>query len=49
MNAVIQPMLWGIAMATMLALASGVALDVVVESTQVAAMLDDNAAPAAGR
>lgn len=36
MKAVIQPLAWGIAMASMLALASGVALDLVVGTTQAA-------------
>lgn len=47
MKAVIQPMAWGLAMASMLALASGVALDVVVGSTQAAVMHDDHATHAA--
>ncbi|MCQ4285865.1 DnrO protein [Pseudomonas stutzeri] len=37
MKAVIQPLAWGVAMASMLALASGVALDLVVDSAQAAA------------
>lgn len=36
MKAVIQPLTWGLAMASMLALASGVALDMVVDSAQAA-------------
>lgn len=36
MKAVIQPLAWGVAMASMLALASGVALDLVVDSAQAA-------------
>ncbi|MCG6539878.1 hypothetical protein MCB86_07280 [Pseudomonas sp. KSR10] len=36
MKAVIQPLVWGLAMASMLALASGVALDLVVSPTQAA-------------
>lgn len=35
MKAVIQPLAWGLAMASMLALASGVALDVVVDNALV--------------
>jgi|InoplaM3AM_1038557.scaffolds.fasta_scaffold33247_1 hypothetical protein len=31
MKAIIQPLIWGLAMASMLALASGVALDVVID------------------
>ncbi|MBU0812789.1 MULTISPECIES: hypothetical protein [Stutzerimonas] len=34
MKAVIQPLAWGLAMASMLALASGVALDVVIDTAQ---------------
>lgn len=45
MNAVIQPMLWGLALVSMLAIASGVALDVVVEGTQAA--MNDTAATSA--
>ena len=37
MKAVIQPLAWGLAMASMLALASGVALDMVVDTAQAAA------------
>lgn len=36
MKAVIQPLAWGLAMASMLALASGVALDAVVDTAQAA-------------
>lgn len=36
MKAIIQPLVWGLAMASMLALASGVALDLVVGTTQAA-------------
>ncbi len=43
MKAVIQPFAWGVAMASMLALASGVALDVVVDSTQAAVMHEGHA------
>lgn len=32
MKAIIQPLVWGLAMASVLALASGVALDVVIDS-----------------
>ncbi|MCQ4314990.1 hypothetical protein [Stutzerimonas zhaodongensis] len=46
MKAFIQPMAWGLVMASMLALASGVALDMVVDSTQAAVMHEDHAAPA---
>lgn len=47
MKAVIQPLAWGIAMASMLALASGVALDMVVGSTQAAALHQDHGTHAA--
>lgn len=47
MKALIQPVFWGLALVSMLALASGVALDVVVESTQ-ASVMHDPAATAAG-
>jgi len=36
MKAVIQPLAWGLTLVSMLALASGVALDVVVDTAQVA-------------
>jgi hypothetical protein len=51
MKAVIQPLAWGLAMASMLALASGVALDVVVDTTQAAVMHEGHgthATPSAG-
>lgn len=36
MKAILQPLIWGLAMASMLALASGVALDVVIGSPTTA-------------
>lgn len=42
MKAVIQPLAWGLAMASMLALASGVALDLVVGPTQAAVSQHDH-------
>lgn len=47
MKAVIQHMLWGLALVSMLALASGVALDVVMEGKQ-ATVMHDPAANSAG-
>ncbi len=50
MKAVIQPLAWGLAMATILALASGVALDMAINTTQAAVIHHDHgqsAAPAA--
>ena len=47
MKVVIQPLVWGIAMASMLALASGVALDMVVGTTQAAALHEGHGAHAA--
>ncbi|HCJ28562.1 MAG TPA: DnrO protein [Pseudomonas sp.] len=42
MKAVIQPLAWGLAMASMLALASGVALDLVVDTAQAAVIHHDH-------
>ncbi len=47
MKAVIQPLAWGLAMASMLALASGVALDVVVDTAQATVTHDGHGAHAA--
>ncbi len=47
MKAVIQPLAWGLALATILALASGVALDMAVHSTMPAAAHMQGAAPGA--
>ncbi|WP_019340388.1 hypothetical protein [Stutzerimonas stutzeri] len=47
MKAIIQPLAWGLAMASMLALASGVALDVVVDTAQATVLHDGHGAHAA--
>lgn len=47
MKAVIQPLAWGLAMASMLALASGVALDVVVDTAQATSTHDGHGTHAA--
>jgi hypothetical protein len=47
MKAVIQPLAWGLAMASMLALASGVALDLVVDPAQATIQRDHDGHTAA--
>ncbi|MBA1261330.1 DnrO protein [Stutzerimonas stutzeri] len=47
MKAVIQPLAWGLALASILALASGVALDVVISTAHATQSHHDHASPAA--